>query len=334
MLHPTIFTTHRSPFHQKRALDAAPPELSVTMLTHTDYADLLPYLAQAEYLISERVGVIDEKIIKAAPNLKLILRLGSMYDDIDLVAARQAGVIVCKWPDAGAAAVAEHSVMQILALIKRLREVETAALEASPRWGESRRTDENTFSYNWSKRQQIGTLHSQTVGILGFGEIGSELTRRLNGWGCKMLYYKRTRLPERAEGDLGLTYVQPNELREESDILVNLLPYSTQTLNMIDATWLEGMKSGAKVVSCGSGGTIDEQALADAVRSGHIAGAALDSYAYEPLKADNPLVQLARTGANILLTPHTAAGNGHPRSVEYTNILRHLRGESILYRVI
>src|SRR4051794_18637420 len=102
MTHPTIFTTNRSPFHQQRALAAAPPELSVTMLHNPTDEDLLPHLAQAEYFISERVGVIDAKTIQAAPNLKLILRLGSMTYDIDLLAAQKAGVIVCTWPDAGA----------------------------------------------------------------------------------------------------------------------------------------------------------------------------------------------------------------------------------------
>lgn len=333
MLHPTIFTTNRSPLHQQRALDAAPPELAVTMLVHPSYEDLLPHLAKTEYFISERVGVIDSKILQAAPNLKLILRLGSMTYDIDLIAARQAGVIVCTWPDIGTVSVAEHTVMQMLALLKKLNEAQVVALEASTQWRESHRTDENTFAYNWSRRQGIETLHGQTVGILGFGEIGAELTHRLKGWGCILLYNKRSRLPEGVEGQLSLTYVQLNELREESDILVNLLPYTTATVNLVNADWLAAMKSGAIIVSCGSGGTIDEQALANTIRTGHLAGAAMDSYSEEPLKANNPLVALAGEGANILLTPHTAAGSGWSRVTEYTNILRHLRGEPILNRV-
>ncbi len=334
MSHPTIFTTHRSPHHQQRALDAAPPALAVTMLAHPSSDELMTHLVNAEYLISERVGVIDAKILQAAPNLKLILRLGSMTYDIDLEAAKGAGVIVCTWSDVGAVAVAEHTVMQILALNKKLLEVQSVTLEANPQWHESRRTDENTFAYNWSGRQGINTLHGQTVGILGFGEIGSELARRLKGWGCTLLYNKRSRLPESVESELGLTYVQVNELRQESDILVNLLPYTAATVNLINAAWLAAMKPGAIIVSCGSGGTIDEEALADAMGNGHIAGAAMDSYAYEPLMADNPLVMLARQGANIVLTPHVAAGNSHPRTAEYTNILRHLHGEPILNRVV
>lgn len=334
MSHPTVFTTNRSPFHQKRALDAAPPELNITMLSQPTAADLMAHLAQAEYLISERSGVIDAKVLQAAPKLKLILRLGSMTHDIDLDAARRRGVIVCTWADAGAVAVAEHTVMQILALLRKLREVQAVALEASPQWGTSRHTDENTFSYNWSGRQQIRTLHGQTIGILGFGEIGAEVARHLQGWGCSLLYHKRSRLPEQVEVERGLIYADMDQLRAESDVLVNLLPYNAATVNLINAAWLADMKSGAMIVSCGSGGTIDEQALADALRSGQIAGAALDSFSEEPLRADNPLVTLAREGANVVLTPHTAAGNGRSRTPEYSNILRHLHGEPILNRLV
>lgn len=334
MPHPTLFTSNRSLLHQQRALNAAPPELSVTLLSHATYADLLPHLAQAKYLISERVGVIDAKLVQAAPHLKLIVRLGSMTHDIDIQAAQAAGIIVCTWPDAGAVAVAEHTLMQLLALTKKLREAQAVALEASPQWGASRRTDENTFRYNWSGRQHINSLHGQTIGILGFGEIGSELARRLHGWGCTLLYNKRNCLPAHVEIALGLIYADSAALASHSDMLVNLLPYSAETANIINTEWLARMKPGAMVVSCGSGGTIDEQALADSIRSGHIGGAALDSYSSEPLQADNPLVALAQDGANILLTPHTAAGNTHPRTEDYTNILRHLHGEPILYRVV
>lgn len=334
MPHPTLYTTDRSPFHQGRALAAAPSELAITMLQHPDREELLLHLAMVEYWVSERVGEIDAELLKSAPNLKLILRLGSMTYDIDLEAARAAGVIVCTWPDAGANAVAEHIVLQMLALIKKLREVEAIAREASPQWGTSRRTDENTFAYNWSGRQHIGTLRGRTVGILGFGEIGSELARRLQGWGCTLLYHKRSRLPESLEAELKLTYADEAALRSQSDVVVNLLPYAADTINRIDAAWLAAMKQGSMLVSCGSGGTIDEFALAAAVEHGHLAGAAVDSYTEEPLPTHNPLVTLARQGANILLTPHTAAGNGRPRSEEYTDILRHLRGEPLLNRLI
>lgn len=340
MKHRTVFTTERGEFHQQRALAAAPAELAVTMLRQPDAATLRQQLAEATYFISERVGVIDAELLRAAPRLRLILRLGSLTHDIDLTAAQAAGIIVCRRPDPGVIAVAEHTVLQLLAVAKKAREVEAIALQASPEWGVSRRTDENTFAYNWSGRTQISSLYEATIGIMGFGEIGAELARRLKPWGCRVLYQRRRRLPAAVEQELGIVYADPAALTAASDYVVNLLPYLPETVNRLNAAWFAAMKPGAFVVSCGSGGTIDEAALAAALASGHLGGAALDSYAYEPLPANNPLVQLARSGANILLTPHTAAGgstasaNDTNRAGEYTPIMQHVRGEPLLYRVV
>lgn len=334
----TIFTTERSPFHQQRAQTAAPSELDITILYHPSRDELLPLLADAQYLISERVGVIDSGMIAAAPRLKLILRLGSLTYDIDLEAARAARIIVCTWPDAGAIQVAEHVMLQMLALAKKLRETENIAREASPDWRASRPTDENTFAYNWSGRQGIGTLWHKTIGILGFGEIGAELTRRLAGWGCTVLYHKRNRLPETLEVELGLVYADTDMLFSQADYVVNLLPYSPETIAYINAEQLGLMEPGSLVVSCGSGGTIDEAALAAAVSSGRLGGAALDSYEWEPVQSDNPLVKLSREGHNILLTPHVAAGSprldDQRRASEFTSILNHVNGLPVLNRVV
>lgn len=333
-----IFTTERGQRHQQAALEAAPDNLDITMLRQPNRDTLLNHLAGADYFISERTGVIDAGMIEAAPRLKLILRLGSLTYDIDTVAAQAAGVIVCYWPVGSVIRVAEHLIMQLLALSKRLREVEGVALEASPAWGESRRTDEDTFAYNWSNRQDVGGLWQKTIGIMGFGEIGAELARRLGGWGCTLLYHKRRRLPAPVEAELGLTYVDEQTLLSQSDYLANLLPYSPSTDMLINAGFLATMKDGAALVSCGSGSVIDEAALAAAVQSGKLSGAALDTYEWEPIRPDNPLIPLAEAGYNILLTPHTAAGGttaaARNRLDDYTNIVNHINGRPVLNRVV
>jgi lactate dehydrogenase-like 2-hydroxyacid dehydrogenase len=187
----------------------------------------------------------------------------------------------------------------------------------------------------------IGRIYGHTVGILGFGEIGAELARRLRGFSpAHLLYHKRSRLSERAETELGLTFAPLDPLLAESDFLCNLLPYSPRTDRLIDAAFLSRMKRGAFLVSCGSGSVIDEAALAGALRSGHLAGAALDTFEWEPIRPDNPLLPLARSlEMNVVLTPHTAAGSRlpapdkPPRAEDYENVLRILRGEPVLYRV-
>ncbi len=334
----TVFTTERGHRHQQAALGAAPGILEITMLRQPDRATLLSNLAEAEYYISERVGVIDAEMIRAAPNLKLILRLGSLTYDIDTDAAKAAGVVVCYWPVGSVIRVAEHMVLQMLSLSKKLRETEAIALQASTEWGESKRTDEDTFAYNWSKRSNVEGLWQRTIGIMGFGEIGAELARRLRGWDVNLLYAKRRRLPESLEQELGMTYVDEESLFRQSDYIADLLPYFRNTDLMIGAGHFAGMKDGAYVVACGSGSVIDEAALDAAVRSGKLAGCALDTFEWEPIKADNPLLALARSGYNVLLTPHIAAGAtaaaARERLGDYSNIVSHVEGKPIKYRVV
>lgn len=336
--HKAVFTTERGHRHQQAALAAAPDFLDVIMLRQPDRATLLAALAGAEFFISERVGAIDAGMINAGPELKLILRLGSLTYDIDTDAAKAAGVIVCRLPVGSVIRVAEHMVMQMLALNKKLRETEAVALAASREWGESRRTDEDTFAYNWSGRTNVEGLWQRTIGIMGFGEIGAELARRLQGWDVTLLYAKRRRLPASLEQELNLTYVDEDTLFRQSDILANLLPYFSNTDLLIDASHFACMKDGAYVVSCGSGSVIDETALADAIRSGKLGGAALDTFEWEPVQAGNPLIVLAKSGYNILLTPHVAAGASaaaaHERIGDYSTIVNYVEGKPLRYRVV
>ena len=300
---------------------------------------LINALQEAEFLISERSGRIDKEIIQNAPQLRLIQRLGPMVYDIDLKAAADPGVVVCTQPVGGVIRVAEHIVMQILVLAKKIQEVKKIALEASPQWGQSYRTDEDTFAYNWSGRTAIGQIWQRTIGIIGFGEIGIEFTRRMKDWGCTLLYNKRTRLPAQVEDDLKISYVPPETLYANSDFLVNLLPFVPGTDLLLNASVFHQMKKCACLVSCGSGSTIDEAALAEAIRSEKLAGAALDTFEYEPIQDENPLILAAKEGYNVLLTPHIAAGSAdqqdqrHDRTSDYRNIVRYINGEPLENRV-
>lgn len=337
--HAVLFLTERGLRHQRVAVVSAPPELDVTMLRQPPREEMLRYLPEVEFLISERAGEIDAELIAAGKNLRLIQRLGSLAYDIDLDAARTAGVPVCIWPVRSVILVAEHLILQMLSISKRLNEATAVALEAGD-WGQaSQRTDEDTFAYNWSNRENVGGVYRQTVGILGFGEIGAELARRLRGFApAGILYHKRRRLPEYAEAELNLTYVSRDQLFAESDFLCNLLPYFPETDMLINANVFARMKPGAYLVSCGSGSVIDEAALAEALRAGRLGGAALDTYEWEPIRPDNPLLPLARDPAmNVLLTPHTAAGTVPAteggRGEDFENIRRTLRGEPLLFRL-
>ena len=338
-----LFLTDRSPRHQKAVVEAAPANVTVTILRNPERTQILDLLPTMDFLITERAGSIDAEMMAAGKKLRLIQRLGSLTYDIDIPVAQQRGIPVCYWPIEGCILVAEHMLMQMLALAKRLPEVKALAEQAGEWNRPARRTDENTFAYNWSGRTGIGGIYGQTVGILGFGEIGAELARRLRSFRPqRVLYYKRHRLPITLETELGITYADEDEIVAQSDFLCNLLPFAPETEMYLNRTLFLRMKPMALLVSCGSGSTIQEADLADALQTGHLGGAALDTYEWEPIVPTNLLLRLAHDPTmNILLTPHTAAGaspkgprgeHSNGRSQEYTNIVRLLDGQPLFYQ--
>jgi len=337
--HRVLFLTRRGQRHQQAALEAAPPELEITLRRDPPRDEVLRLLPEMEVLIIERVGIVDAGMIAAGRNLRLIQRLGSQTWDIDLDAARRAGLPVCYQPVQTCVMVAEHMLLQMLGLAKRARELMSVA-EAAGDWGQTpRRCDEDYFAYNWSGRKNLGQLWHSTVGLLGFGEIGVELARRLKGFECAALYHKRHRLPAQAEADFNLTYVTQEELMRRSDFVCSLLPYFPETDLSLNAAFFTGLKPGALFVHCGAGAVVDEAALIEALRSGHLAGAALDTYTYEPIRPDEPLLALARDPMmNLMLTPHVAAGASaaerNARADDYTNLRALFSGGELQYRLV
>jgi phosphoglycerate dehydrogenase-like enzyme len=340
--------------HQQWRLDAAPAELSVTMRRHPTRDEIISLIPQADVLISERSGHIDRGMIEAGTNLKLIQRIGSLYYDIDLSAARERGIPVATRPIRSVIAVAEQMMLQMLAVLRRampLQQVVRTPPEAftfrvplKPGDAPSdvpftpRRTNEDVFAFNWSHQTRVGLLYGKTVGILGFGEIGAELARRLATWECRILYSKRARLPAETERDLHIDYREQEALLRESDIVVCLLPYFRETDLWLNAERIAMMKRGAYLCEAGSGSVVDEQAVADAIHSGHLAGATFDTYEWEPIRQDNPLLLLADNDptSNVFLTPHIGSCNDIPHSEFpefYANALRMLHNEPLAGRV-
>jgi len=322
--------------HQQWRLDAAPAGLNVVMRRNPSKAELLALIPQADVLISERTGVIDREIIAAGARLKLIQRIGSLVHDIDLQAARALGVRVAAQPIVGTIAVAEHVMMQMLAVLRRIMPEQLILRQPPEQFagGPARRTTEDVFSFNWSRQTEVGLLYGKTIGILGFGEIGAELARRLAGWRCRVLYAKRAQLPPHIEQSFNIVYREPEALLCESDIVVCLLPYFPETDHWLDAKRLRMMKRGAVLVEAGSGSVVDEQAVVEALEQGHLSGAAFDTYEWEPITPDNPLLRLRERDpqANVLLTPHIGSCNDVSAGEFarfYDNALRLLRGEPL-----
>ena len=337
--YPTLFITHRGERHQQAALEAAPEELEITMLRSPSKEEIIASLPGKKFLISERSGEIDADIIQAGKDLQLIQRLGSQTYDINLKEAKKAGIPVCYLPVQSCIMVAEHMILQILSLAKRLREVMDLTTLADDFGHPPKLCDEDYFAYNWTERENLLGLWESTVGILGFGEIGNELARRLQGYGCHILYSKRNRLPEEAEQELNISFATQEELLAKSDFLFMLLPYFPETAQTLDAEFFAKMKPRSCFVSCGGSGVVNDQALADALASGHLYGAAVDTFTYEPIAKDSPLLPIARQPqSNLVITPHTAAGSASASSKsrigDYINILRILNNGKLVGRLV
>ncbi|MFN8419046.1 MAG: 2-hydroxyacid dehydrogenase [Anaerolineae bacterium] len=328
-----LFLTDRGERQQKWSLQAAPPALEVIMRRRPSAEELRHYCLKCSSSSPSDLEPVTASMIAAAPQLKMILRLGSLLYDIDVQAAEQAGVRVVSQPVISTIYCAEHAMMMILALVKKLGRGLQAAMTADHGLP-AKRTDEDTFSFNWLGFNDIGGLIGKTVAILGMGEIGVELARRLIAFRpAGVLYNKRQPYPAQVERELAVSYADVETCARRADVLVSLLPYSTATDRRVNADVFALMKATALVVHLGSGSVIDEQALASALREHRLAGAALDTYEYEPLQPDNPLVPLARDpNANVLLTPHTAAATLRPdRSGDYQPILDYLAMQGSLH---
>lgn len=320
-------------------MEAAPRQLDLTVLGSPSRDEVLTALGGTEIFVSERSGVVDASHIAAGSSLRLIQRLGSQVHDIDLDAARRAGIPVCFWPLPQCTMVAEHVLMQMLTLAKRLREGSEVVIEAEP-WGDGpKRSDANTFRMNWSEREGIRQMRDSTVGIIGFGEIGTELAVRLRALQCRVLYNRRKRLPESAEQRLGVQYAPLDELLKLSDTVCSLLPHSAETEGLVDEEFIARMKPGAMLVSSGASTILDEDAVAAAYRSGRLGGVAADGHRWEPVRPDDPLVLLARDrSANVVLTPHSAQGDrkltAAARADEFTNLVNLIEDRPLEHRLV
>jgi phosphoglycerate dehydrogenase-like enzyme len=246
-------------------------------------------VAGADFLLVATTRVSAE-LLSAAGQLQLIQHQGVGYDNIDLEAASARGIPVAICPAGTSVGVAEHVLLLILALFRRLLEA-----DASIRNGEW---------LQWELRPSSYELAGKAVGLVGLGRIGREVAQRLRGFNVTVLYYDPLRLDEWSERSLGVEYVPLDDLLARSDIVSLHLPLGPDSRGFVNSAMLRKMKPTSLLINTARGGLIDELALIDALQSGVIAGAGLDVFATEPLPVDNPLRQMR----NTVLTPHIAAG--------------------------
>ena len=270
-------------------------------------------LAPAEYLLGF-VGPLPDEVWAAATRLRLVQLLSAGYDRFPIERARARGLPVAINGGANAVAVAEHAVMLMLAVYRRVSQLDRAVRQGEWRAGAGGDT-------------RYHELGSKRVGLFGMGQIGRAVARRLAGFDVDLCYTDVIRLPSAEEAALGATFLSLDELLTSADVLSLHLPLLPETRGIIGERALARLRPGAVLINTARGELVDEAALATALRSGHLLGAGLDVLAQEPPPADHPLLALD----NVVLTPHTAGPTWEswPRRFgnAYANIGRVSRGE-------
>jgi len=271
----------------------APPEVNVVLTDNTlsldeqaeackDAEVILPFGAQSRLTM---------ELIERCPNLKLIQVTSAGTDSYDKPALAEMGIKVANNGGGNAVAVSEHTIMLIVMAYRR------GAVQVL-----------DTYGGRWAERvrgvdlHQFHELTDKTVGIVGLGNIGQEVARRLQGWGCNIIYTDIRPFPKDLEEELNVERVEFDELIRVSDIITLHVPLTVQTEAMIGKREFEAMKPTAILVNACRGPVVDEKALYEALSTHRILGAAIDVTEVEPTPTDNPLLKLE----NVSITPHVA----------------------------
>jgi phosphoglycerate dehydrogenase-like enzyme len=278
-----------------RSFGADDPELREELVAATDEViwrqggDLGP--AQLREAVAEADGWIagveriDREVIESATRLRVIARYGVGVESVDLRAAAERGVVITNTPGANAGAVAELVIGMIFALARRIAYADSAVRDG-----------------RWPRLPGVA-VEDRTIGLLGFGAIGREVGRRARGLGCRVIAFDPAPGAVAAAAALGVELLERDELVATSDFLSLHLPVTAETEGMVDADFLARMKRGSFLINAARGELVDEGALAEKLRAGHLAGAALDCLAVEPPPIGFELGRLEQ----VVLTPHIGA---------------------------
>ncbi|MFT5365218.1 MAG: phosphoglycerate dehydrogenase-like enzyme [Candidatus Latescibacterota bacterium] len=296
--------------------ECLPSELSLRVLKVDEKPE--DVVADADFLLVATTKVTPS-VLDAAPKLKHIQHQGVGYNNIDLDAARAKGVTIGLTPEGTSIPVAEHVFLLILSLYRKLFEARQSLRDG--KW------------LQWELRPHSYDLVGKTVGIVGLGRIGRELTTRLRAFGCEVFYTDAVRVSEAEELHLGAVFTDLDDLLQRSDIVSLHVPLLPETRNLVGTRELALMKSNAILINAARGGLIDEKALEVALNEGQISGAGLDVFEQEPPPKDHPLLFMD----NVVAVPHIAAGTRDAYATKmraaFANMQRVARGEDPINQV-
>ncbi|WP_067599476.1 2-hydroxyacid dehydrogenase [Altererythrobacter ishigakiensis] len=271
--------------------------------------DLIRAMQSADVLVPTVTDTIDAEMIGQAGNqLKLIASFGSGTDHIDLAAARDAKIIVTNTPGVFTDDTADIAMAGIIGVPRRIRE--GVGLVRSGKWT------------GWAPSGMLGRkLGGKVLGIVGMGRIGQAVAHRARAFGMEIAYFNRKRLPEAVERMLAVRFVADlDSLVGEADVLTLHCPMTDETRGMIDARRIALMKPGSAIINTARGELIDQEALIEALESGHLAGAGLDVYPDEP-NVDRRLLKIP----NVMTLPHIGSATAEGREASGEKVIANIR---------
>ena len=258
---------------------------------------LLEALPQYDALIVRSQTKVTAKVLAAGTKLRVVGRAGTGVDNIDLAAANQQGILVVNAPASNSIAVAELTIGLMIGLARNIPQAHTALQNGK-----------------WERSKYGGwEVRGKTLGLVGFGRIASEVARRARALEMNIIAYDPIINAERA-AQLGVTPVTLDELTSRADVISLHIPLIDATRNLFDAQRLSQMKKGSYIINCARGGVIDEEALFEALESGHLGGAALDVFAKEP--PTGPIV----THPKAIVLPHLGASTEEAQALTAADV--------------
>ena len=284
-------------------IDALGPDFEVRHVDGASREALLPALADVDAVLIRSATKMDPEAIAAAKNLKVIARAGVGLDNVDVPAATRAGVMVVNAPTSNITSAAELAVGLLLSTARNIAPA-NQALKAGA----------------WKRSKYGGVeLLDKKVGVVGFGRIGQLVAERLKGFGMEILAYDPYVSAQRA-GQLGAQLVTLDELLEQSDFITVHLPKNAETLGLIGKEALTKVKPSVRIINAARGGIVDEEALAEALREGRVAGAGIDVFATEPT-TESPLFE----HESVVVTPHLGASTDEAQEKAGVSVAKSVR---------
>ena len=303
--------------HMKNVLEHAPRNFDIEIVEKDiDENEIVAKVKTSDFILLEASG-LSERVLTESPHVKLIQVFHQGFDRIPLDMAAKRGIPVSNIGGTNAAAVAEHTIMLMLAVLRRLPFAVNLLLGTREDFLKNRG---NLFIF-------CHELAAKTVGIVGLGNIGKKVAKILHGFDVDVIYYDTVAIPHKTIDKLQIRKVEFDKLLEESDIVTLHAPLNEYTRGIINQDSFNKMKTSAILINTSRGALVDEKALIQALKKGKIAGAGLDVLEQEPAAPDNPLLHME----NVVVTPHIAGfvyeDFGRRIEVAWGNFSRVWKGE-------